>query len=853
MDEHDVPAVGLRSVGESAGSVMAIGPPGNRAGTFYLVAALCIGSGGAALIYQVVWFQLLSLVIGASSVSLGVVLGTFMGGMCIGSLALWRVISARRHPLRVLACIELGIGLCGLLVYVAVPALNGLYAELASGDTSGMTGLVLRATVAAVCLLPPTMLMGATLPAVARWLEATPKGIARMGLCYGSNLFGAVAGSLLAGFYLLPHHDVAFATWAAVAINALVALLALALAARTPGPAPEATASYGVEATARLLSTDDERRREVRTARRTQEAAAWPVYTATALSGFTALSAEVIWTRHLSLLLGATVYTFALVLAVFLLGLGLGSSLGATASHRIDARVALGCCQLLLAVAMAWAAYTIAAFLPYWPLDVGLDTPLPVALQLDLLRVLWAVLPAALAWGASFPLALAAAARAEDPARLMGGLYAANTIGAIVGALATSFVLISTIGSQATQQLLVLAAVCAALLVLGPARSSGLALRGRRLAAVAAAGVVALGATLAIPPLPGALVAYGRFLPTRSPGSTIVYTGEGLTASIAVSRQANGTLTYHNAGKAQASTYPQDMRLQRMLGHLTTLVPESGRSYLVIGLGAGITAGAVAIDPNAERVVVAEIEPLASEAADKYFRAQNHGLIGNPKVDLRIDDGRHFLLTTNEQFDGITSDPLDPWVKGAAALYTREFWALARSRLKPGGVVTVFVQLYETTEDAVKSELATFFEVFPHGAVFANTVQGRGYDAVLLARADDAPIDLDRIDALLGLPEYGRVARSLTDVGFFGAADLFGTYAGRAADLSSWLEDAVITTDRNLRLQYLAGRGLNLNLADAIYGNLSAAGATPPQGYFHASPELMKELEATVRARYGEF
>jgi spermidine synthase len=353
--------------------------------------------------------------------------------------------------------------------------------------------------------------------------------------------------------------------------------------------------------------------------------------------------------------------------------------------------------------------------------------------------------------------------------------------------------------------------------------------------------------------LPGALVAYGRFLPTRAAGSIILYTGEGLTASIAVSEQPNGTLTYHNAGKAQASTYPQDMRLQRMLGHMTTLVPEGGRSYLVIGLGAGITAGAVAIDPNAERVVVAEIEPLASEAADRFFRAQNHGVIGNPKVELRIDDGRHFLLTTEEKFDGITSDPLDPWVKGAAALYTREFWTLVRSRLTPGGVVTVFVQLYETTEDAVRSELATFFDVFPNGAVFANTVQGRGYDVVLLARADDEPIDLERIDAMLGLPEYGRVARSLAEVGFPSAADVFGTYAGGASDLGPWLEDAAINTDRNLRLQYLAGRGLNTNRADVIFENLSRVRPAATERDFRASPALMDELETILRGRYGAF
>jgi spermidine synthase len=328
---------------------------------------------------------------------------------------------------------------------------------------------------------------------------------------------------------------------------------------------------------------------------------------------------------------------------------------------------------------------------------------------------------------------------------------------------------------------------------------------------------------------------------------------EGLTASVAVSRQASGVLTYHNAGKAQASSYPQDMRLQRMLGHLTTLVAAGSESFLVIGLGAGITAGAVGIDPAAQRVVVAEIEALVPAIASEYFAAQNFGVVAQPKVEVVIDDGRHYLATTRETFDGITSDPLDPWVKGAAALYTREFWQLVKSRLNPGGVVTVFVQLYESTEGAVQSELATFFEVFPHGAVFANTVQGSGYDAVLLGRAADEPIDLERIDARLRSSAYEPVARSLRQAGFASATDLLGTYVAGAADLAAWLAAAPINTDRNLRLQYLAGEGLNAQRADAIFASLiGAANSAPPSdlsGLFSGSPDSLGQLRQAIRAR----
>src|SRR5438477_5207697 len=188
------------------------------------------------------------------------------------------------------------------------------------------------------------------------------------------------------------------------------------------------------------------------------------------------------------------------------------------------------------------------------------------------------------------------------------------------------------------------------------------------------------------------------------------------------------------------------MRLQRMLGHLTTLVPDHPRSVLVIGCGAGVTAGAVSVNPDVERVTIAEIEPLVPRVVSTYFGPQNHDVVKNPKVHIRIDDARHFLLTTKETFDAITSDPLDPWVKGAAALYTKEFFEAARSRLNPGGVVTLFVQLYDSTPAAIKSEIATFFDVFPDGIIAGNTFRDIGYDTVLLGQAGPTRIDLDALE-----------------------------------------------------------------------------------------------------------
>jgi spermidine synthase len=804
---------------------------------------LFVGSGCAALIYEIVWFQLLQLIIGSSSISLGILLGTFMGGMCLGSLMLSRMISARQHPLRVYAALELGIGVLGLLILVAMPLVGGIYTAWGG---EGMFGIVFRAVIAGICLLPPTVLMGATLPAISRWVKATPDGISWLGFFYGGNIAGGVAGCVLAGFYLLRVFDVATATFVAVAFNAAVALIAYVLAGRTTYEADVVTAPRAGSASPSGTA----------------------VYVTIALSGMTALASEVIWTRLLSLHFGATVYTFALILAVFLVGLGIGSTAGATLARDLTSpRRALGWCQLLLCGAIAWAAYELTESLPYWPINPYISTTPWFTLQLDLVRCFWVVLPGAMLWGASFPLALAAVATTEqDAARLAGGVYAANTVGAIAGSLATSFLLIPWIGTSHAEQVIIIVSALSALIMLEPsfagaaARPAGFhpdqgePKRGWNVASTMVLAVAMIAAGLlarSVHPLPGLLVAYGRYAATRIGQADIIYVGEGLNASVAVSELSNGVRNYHNAGKVQASSEPQDMRLQRMLGHLTTLIPPQAKKVLVIGCGAGVTAGAVSVDPVVEHETIAEIEPLVPKVVSTYFAEHNFDVVRNPKVHVRIDDARHFVETTRERFDAITSDPLDPWVKGAAMLYTVEFFQMAKDHLNEGGVVTLFVQLYESNMAAVKSEIGTFLEVFPNGVVWGNTNEGKGYDLVLLGQKGTTRIDVDAIQARLQRPEYAPMAKSLREIGMNSAIDLFSTYAGRKPDLEPWLRDATLNRDKNLRLQYLAGLGLNLYQADVIYADMLKHVNKLPDDLFMASDATKATLFAAINRAQG--
>jgi spermidine synthase len=397
-------------------------------------------------------------------------------------------------------------------------------------------------------------------------------------------------------------------------------------------------------------------------------------------------------------------------------------------------------------------------------------------------------------------------------------------------------------GSQHTMQLLVGLAGLSGLLLLWQEKVSTMAFAaGTLLAALMA---------LSVHPVPGIFVAYGRYTATQLGQSEVIYMGEGWNASVAVSRRDNGVLNYHNAGKVQASSEPQDMRLQRMLGHLTTLVPAKADTVLVIGCGAGVTAGAVSIDPTLKAQTIAEIEPLVPRVVSTYFAEHNFSVVTNPKVTVRIDDARHFLFTTRQKFDAITSDPLDPWVKGAAMLYTREFFELAKQRLNPGGVVTLFVQLYESNLEAVKSEIGTFFQAFPNGMIFANLYNGQGYDLVLLGQVEPTRINLDAVQAKLDRPEFAPVRNSLSQIGMNNAIDLFGTYAGSATDFAPWTKDAQINHDNNLRLQYLAGRGLNLYQADTIYADMAVYGQ-PPKETFTGSPESIEKLLAKIKIEQG--
>jgi spermidine synthase len=289
-----------------------------------------------------------------------------------------------------------------------------------------------------------------------------------------------------------------------------------------------------------------------------------------------------------------------------------------------------------------------------------------------------------------------------------------------------------------------------------------------------------------------------------------------------------------------------------MIGHLPALVHPQPKSVLVVGFGAGVTAGSFVPYPDVENITICELEAIIPPASNAFFREQNNDVLGDRRTRMVYDDARHFILTTPDKFDVITTDPIHPWVKGTSALYSKEYFELVRDHLNTGGVAAQWLPLYESDDDTVKTQLATFFEVFPQGTVWSNYLNGDGYDLVLLGRMDSSPINIDAVQKRLEGTGYSKVLDSLSDVQIASAADLFATYAGRASDLAPWLLGTPINRDLNMRLQYIAGWGVNSVSAEPIYREILSH-RTFPDGLLEGSGERMDALRDVLGRKHRVF
>jgi spermidine synthase len=345
------------------------------------------------------------------------------------------------------------------------------------------------------------------------------------------------------------------------------------------------------------------------------------------------------------------------------------------------------------------------------------------------------------------------------------------------------------------------------------------------------------------------MIAFGHQIPSLSPSAQVIETVEGRTSSIAISRVSDGNIQISVGGHVEATSIPFDMSLQRMMTHIPSVMHPNPKKVLNIGFGAGVTAGSYTFHPDVKSITIVELEPKVPPTSAKWFGKFNNNVYSDPRTRIIFDDGRHFMMTTKETFDIIASDPIDVWVKGTAGIYSTDYFRKVKERLNPGGYFTLYVPLYESSEETIRTEFATFFEVFPNATVWANLANGYGYDLVLMGQKDPGPlkIDIDKVDERLHSPRYATLAQSMNFIGFPNAADLYATYLGDHDSMKDWLQGAQLNTDRNMRLQYVAGWAIYSSMADPLYRKILGMRKLPVP-YFTGSPQTLNMLSSKLFA-----
>jgi spermidine synthase len=792
------------------------GPSGGRGPSWSLVALFFV-SGATSLVYQTVWARGLHHVLGTSSFAVSVVLAAFMAGLGLGGALAARWGGRAPRPLRTYGQLELGIGAWALVFPWLLEAVTPLYLWLDVGPPA--LASTFHAALAAALLLPPTTAMGATLPLLAR-LVTDRRGTAgdRVGVLYASNTAGAVAGTAAAGLLLLPVIGLAATTAAAAAGNLALGFAAIALDGRFPP----------------LVPRDDLEPVDPDDAPSTAPVRTWDL---ALVAGVAALANEVVWTRLVALLLGGTTYAFTAMLLAVLLGIAAGGRIGGILADdalrwrgtgavlRGFAAIQLALCGLGVGLAFAWPQ------VPYvfvWLFDAfgGKDHPAAVFVASFGCAVLLLLLPAT-AMGAAFPFAVRGAmGDGEEVARPVGRVYAANTAGGVIGALLAGFVVLPALGLQAG------IAAAAAINAIGAAAAWWRAERPTSAVVAVIAAGLALGIRAPWDPLwmSGGMYQYvSQFRDHSAAGilrfatkdQELLFYDEGRSSVVTVGRNADtGNIWLANNGKIDAST-SGDLPTQVLVGVVGAQFVDAPRRALVVGLASGITAGAVTLLPEIEEIEVVELEPAGVEAA-KLFAEHNHGVVGHERVRIVVNDGRnHLLRAAPGSYDLVVSEPSNPYLSGVANLFTREFWALGRTRLAPGGVWAQWLQLYGMGPDELRGLIRTFAEVYPHVAVY---VAIEGADLVLLGA--DHPLVPDEAAAQRLLASEA-VADELGQVGIRFPLDLVAYHAMDRDQALAFAGDAPVVTDDNLRVEYAAPLWLHTDVSIRNWDELLASAAVP--------------------------
>jgi len=794
-------------------------------GLIYLMFFL---SGAAALMYQVVWVRSLTLVFGGTHLAVTAVLSIFMAGLALGGYTIGKYVDRVKKPLRLYGLLELGIALFALIFVGLIKLYPVVYIALAQGKDNAYIYLAfIRIIFSVIALIVPTSLMGGTLPVLSKFVAGHPKNIrSHLSFLYGINTLGAVVGVLGAGFFFLRFYSISTTLYIAVIANVSIGLAAVLL--QDKATTVLETDTFKEEWGAGLTETVSTNLPSADSLNNlfALKLVLWGI----GVSGFCALGYEVLWTRILTIVLSASVYSFATMLVAFLTGIALGSGVYGFIPKVFKVRDKglersiswFGIVQVIIGV----TALLVTMYIRDLPMNLMRLHGFFQSIGNSLFGVrIWSGFALAFSYmvvptffmGLAFP--LAGKVHAEYR-KVVGGavgeILAYNTVGAILGAAVSGFIMIYLFGIERSLQMLIVINIGYGLLVFFSVRNSKI------LNLLAPSITLAALLFLAFSHNGLRIWEMKYFAIFRSnqleafdtpekirdalENTDVLYYAEGIEAVVSSVKVKGGEQTFATNGRTEASTDLKDQQVMFALSHLPMLLHKNPQKVLVVGLGSGMTLGAISVHPGVDQITLVELEPKVLGVA-RTFADYNHHVLDNPKVKIYFNDGRNFLMTTGEKFDVITADPIHPWFRGAGYLYTNEYFTLAAEHLRPGGIVCQWLPIYELTPEDLKSVVLTFRQQFKHTLLWLTH-----YDAELIG--SNTPIIIDEVELSKRISEP-LISSDLKRVMMGSATDLLSYFVMGTEGMKQFSEGGIINTDDNLYLEYSAPFSI---------GNLSVMG-----------------------------
>lgn len=721
----------------------------NSRSVFLLILGTFFVSGTAGLLYQVVWTRYLALFLGHTSYAVVAVLAAFMGGLALGNAWLGAKVDTMRQPLKFYAALEAGIGLYAALFPNYYEFVHNLFLGfIRSTRPEGLFRLTLQFVFAGATILLPTILMGATLPALTRYVTRSLGELrGKVSSLYAINSAGAVTGVLLADGWWIPELGLERVVYLGASLSLIISLVAYVVSVRGGERSPDSTR------TPIPLADETFTPLELRVA-----------LIATGVSGFVAMLYEIAWTRLLALALGSSTHAYSLMLATFIGGITVGSWLVSRWRRQTQTLTAFAWAELALAgtLLLSIGFYDL---LPFWfsklsQLLARRPEAYPVYELIQALICFGVMFIPAVCLGMTLPLvSRVATVDIARTGRSVGRVFAVNTLGTVLGAVLTGLILLPFLGLASTFALGIGLNISIGLVVLG-------AQRGRILKPCLQGLAVTSGLffilTLGLGERWSRTFSLGLWREAQQPQTVAQYRAraeafnlnffcDGAGATIAVvevpGEAGQKTIGLKINGKVDASS-GDDMSTQMLVGHIPSLLHPHPVEALVVGAGSGVTVGSLLQFPEIERVDLVEISPEVIVAARDHFAPYNHDALRNPRCHISIEDAKTFLQTTTRQYDLIITEPSNPWMAGVAAVFSREYYLDCRERLKPGGLCAQWVQTYETDDSIFETVVATFGSVFPYLSLWQTSVG----DLLLVGGVSPFTVNLDTLAKRLAVP-----------------------------------------------------------------------------------------------------